>query len=143
VDSRRELVARFAVGSAEGPRSAVWYLWTGKGTSDVYIAARALIGNLKVSLHESGVWRIAFTEEHKEGQASTHDKDRVIERWNRPYSGVTTQEEPNVRERIKAGPGSSGISALFVPDFRESSFRTGGSIRSRTNGREWRIMSMS
>jgi hypothetical protein len=27
---------------------------------------------------------------------------------------IATQEEPNVRERIKAGPGSSGISALLL-----------------------------
>ena len=90
--SRRELVARFAVGSAEGPRSTVWRLWTRKGTSDVYIAARTLGGSLKVSLHESGVWRYAFSEEHWEGQASTGNKDRMIERWNRPppIDGITS-----------------------------------------------------
>jgi hypothetical protein len=62
--STGEFVARFGVGSADGPRSAVWRLWTGKGTSDVYVAARTLGGNLKVSLHESGVWRYAFTKEY-------------------------------------------------------------------------------
>jgi hypothetical protein len=58
----------------------------------VYIAARTLGGILKVSLHESGVWRFAFTEEHWEGQAATGSEDRVIERWNRPppIIGITS-----------------------------------------------------
>jgi hypothetical protein len=58
----RQTVVRFGVRFKGGPRSAVWRLWTGKGTSDVYIAARTLGGVLKASLHESGVWRFAFTD---------------------------------------------------------------------------------
>jgi hypothetical protein len=78
-------VLRFGVGSPDGPRSAVWRLWTGKGTSDVYVAARAQGGHLKVSLHESDEWRFAFTE------APEGAEDRVIERWNRPppINGIT------------------------------------------------------
>ena len=53
----RENVVRFAVGGPNRPWSTVWRLWTGKGTSDVYISARTLGGALKVSLHESGTWR--------------------------------------------------------------------------------------
>ena len=85
------MVARFAVGAADGPRSAVWRLWTGKGTSDVYIAARAHGGDAKVSLHESGDWRFAFTEDFYERRASTEAEERAIERWNRPPSieGIT------------------------------------------------------
>jgi hypothetical protein len=89
---REQLVARFAVGIEDGPRSAVWRLWTQKGKSDVYnIAARAQGGHFKVSLHESGEWRFAFTKEHWKGRASTGGEDRVIERWRRPPSveGVT------------------------------------------------------
>ena len=87
-----ELVARFGVGDADGPHSAAWRLWTGKGTSDVYIAARTLGGVQKVSLHESGVWRFAFTEEYWEDRASMGDEDRVIERWKRPppIDGITS-----------------------------------------------------
>jgi hypothetical protein len=81
---REELVARFAVGAAACPRSAAWRLWTGKGTSDVYIAARTLGGDLKASLHESGVWRFASTKESWERRGSTAAADRVIERWKRP-----------------------------------------------------------
>ena len=44
-----------------------------------------------MSLHESGVWRFAFTEEHWKGRASSGAEDRVIERWNRPppIEGIT------------------------------------------------------
>jgi hypothetical protein len=87
----REVVHRFGIGSADGPRSAAWRLWTGKGKSDVYIAARTLVADVKVSLHESGVWRFAFTKEYWEGRASTSAEDRMIERWNRPppINGIT------------------------------------------------------
>src|SRR5215211_480335 len=78
-----QVVVRFGVGDADGPRSAMWRLWTQKGTCDVYIAARTLGGVQKVSLHESGVWRFAFTSVYWEGRASTGDEDRLIERWNR------------------------------------------------------------
>ena len=58
----------------------------------MYISARALGGDFKVSLHQSGVWRFAYTKEHWEGRASKSAEDRVIERWNRPppIEGVTS-----------------------------------------------------
>lgn len=90
-----EEVVRFAVGGPNEPRSFVWRIWTGKGTSDVYVAIRALGGVLKVSLHESGVWRYAFTKEFSEARGKK-DADRVIERWVRPqplYGGVTSAFE--------------------------------------------------
>jgi hypothetical protein len=43
-------VCRFAVGSPNGPRSAVWRVWSGNDGS-VYLAARAVANQLKVSLH--------------------------------------------------------------------------------------------
>jgi hypothetical protein len=89
----REEVVRFAVGSADGPRSTVWRIWTDRGNSNVYIAARVLGGVVKVSLHQSGVWRFAFTDEHWEGGSAPEvgEGDRLIERWNPPqsYQGVT------------------------------------------------------
>jgi hypothetical protein len=89
---REELVARFGVGAADGPRSAAWRLWTGKGDSNVYIAARTLGGDLKASLHESGVWRFAFTDVYWERRASPDAEDRLIERWDRPepINGMTS-----------------------------------------------------
>ena len=58
----KEFTVRFAVGKPQGPRGNVWRLWTRK--NDVYISAWALTSVQKISLHESGVWRHAFTAEH-------------------------------------------------------------------------------
>jgi hypothetical protein len=69
----------------------VWRLWRGKGTSDVYVAARTLGGVVKVSLHESGEYRYAFTNEYWKSSASRGAGPRVMERWNRPppIQGIT------------------------------------------------------
>jgi hypothetical protein len=64
--------------------STVFRVWVQR--SDVYIAARSIAGTMKVSLHESGVWRMAFTTQHVE-QGSTFvapTADRLMERWQRP-----------------------------------------------------------
>ena len=83
MDRSKEEVVRFAVGGPDEPRSCVWRVWKGKGKSDVYIAIRTLGGVLKVSLHESGVWRFALTKEFWEMRGE-NDADRLIEKWERP-----------------------------------------------------------
>lgn len=57
---------RFAVGAPDGPRSAVWTAWrhTNRRLSDVFLAPRSLAGTLKISFHESGQIRDAFTAEY-------------------------------------------------------------------------------
>jgi len=47
---------RFAVGSRAGPRSSAWRIWSAKNSADVYLAARAVAGVQKISLHESRSW---------------------------------------------------------------------------------------
>ena len=92
MDRSKEEVVRFAVGGPDEPRSCVWRVWKGKGTSDVYIAIRTLGGVLKVSLHESGVWRFGLTKEFWETRGE-NDADRLIEKWERPQplrEGVTS-----------------------------------------------------
>lgn len=77
---------RFAVGSSTLPRSSLWRVWTSKPPkSDVYIAVRHLAGILKISLHESGVWRAAFTSQFAERRFDRDPTEsRLIERWKRP-----------------------------------------------------------
>lgn len=60
---------RFAVGTHDGPRTAVWRAWKHGNAekSDVFLAARSLAGILKISFHESGEIRDAFTS-HYQGQ---------------------------------------------------------------------------
>jgi hypothetical protein len=82
--SSKKSKVRFAVGSPEGPRGNVYRLWT--TNDEVYLSIRALTGEEKVSLHKSGQWRSAFTEEHiaKGSPFVTADQDRAFDKWTRP-----------------------------------------------------------
>ena len=51
---------RFAVCRVDGKHSVVWAAW-GRG-DDFYFGARSVLGAIKVSLHASGIGRIAFTD---------------------------------------------------------------------------------
>ena len=64
-----ERSVRFGVGNHAGARSSTWKCWSqaGSGKSDVYVACRALRGALKLSMHESGRWHIAFDATQFEG----------------------------------------------------------------------------
>lgn len=74
-------IVRFAVGE-RGFRSSVWRVWAGKNASDVYIAAREAASVQKFSLHESGRWRYAYTEQAV-GKHLPDDMDRAIDKWDR------------------------------------------------------------
>lgn len=50
--------------------------------NDVYVAARNLAGAFKVSLHESGRWRVAFT--NPENPLIPEGQDRAVYKWQRP-----------------------------------------------------------
>ena len=74
---------RFGVGSAAGPRSGTWRVWANKGASDVYVASRPLAGVEKISLHESGDWRLQYVRRDIAKQWAP-GQGRVIDRWPRP-----------------------------------------------------------
>lgn len=92
--SERDLVVppvggglRLSVGSVSR-RSSIWRVTAYR--NDVYITAGGLGQSMKLSLHESGVWRIAYlSEEHAERVGATgkpefnHDP-RVVDRWEEP-----------------------------------------------------------
>jgi hypothetical protein len=77
---------RFGVSDGAGKRGATWKLSVGKAAPDVYLACRALQGTLKISLHASGEWRIAYLERaHKKlVDGLPGDRGRVIREWPRP-----------------------------------------------------------
>jgi hypothetical protein len=77
---KRDSVIRFAVGSPKEAHSAVWTLFT-QG-NDVYLSSRLMGRYLKISLHASDVWRLAWTKESQILMEGTND--RVIHRWRRP-----------------------------------------------------------
>ena len=57
-----EQVIRFGISDGGGHRAATWKLLTPSGQSEVYLVCRELGGTLKVSLHKSGRWHVAYTE---------------------------------------------------------------------------------
>lgn len=70
---------RFGIGSADDARSHVWRLWVQR--NDVYLGARDLPQTIKVSLHQSGIWRIAYVRELTE---EDDGDDRLVFKWKRP-----------------------------------------------------------
>jgi hypothetical protein len=82
---------RFCAGTDGGTRSAIWRLWATR--NDVYLSFRNLGGVLKVSLHETGDWRMALTSEYLQtDDPALIDGGRFFERWDRPAEqspGVT------------------------------------------------------
>jgi hypothetical protein len=90
-----EQVIRFGVSDGAGCRAATWRVWTPTAKADVYLACRALGGTLKASLHQSGSWHVAYSqqafEERVQGVVFGRD-DRYLEKWPRPKpiaDGVT------------------------------------------------------
>lgn len=84
---------RFAAGEP-GRRSSVWRLWANKTKGDVYLATRQSASIFKVSLHESGDWRLQWVgQDHRDvvhfpgpGQ---EPEGRILHRWQRPGAGAT------------------------------------------------------
>jgi len=80
---------RFGVSDEQQLCSASWKLWTETAgeNSEVYLACRELDGELKASLHQSGQWHIAFSnqayKEHVEGSIPSL-KNRFTDKWPRP-----------------------------------------------------------
>lgn len=67
-----------AVGSPDDLRSWIWRLWV-QG-DEVYFGATPLLRSIKVSLHKTGKWHIAWNK----GANPNKEKTRIICRWVRP-----------------------------------------------------------
>src|SRR5438132_10784740 len=76
---------RFAVGAPDGLTSNSWRFWT-TSAGDAYLARRDNFNNMKVSLHASGRWRMAFTSEALAANPSLVPvgADRAWEVWDEP-----------------------------------------------------------
>jgi hypothetical protein len=108
---------------AGGPRSQLWRVWTGDRTSDVYVGARPIAGDIRVSLHESGRWRLAFTATHQKRPEALigPDEDRARSKWARPAEfapGLTRAfaiEIPSTELRAPTRPDPLRKPALWIP----------------------------
>jgi hypothetical protein len=94
---------RVAIGEP-GKRSSIWYVHAGPNASCVYVFAQTIGGVQKFSLHQSGVWRYAFTDhfwEDPENAELTDEgrRDRVIDRWQRPEEAPV--RGPSIRVRAE------------------------------------------
>ena len=67
----------------EWARSNTWSVVGGKKTDEVYLAAREAMAAAKVSMHSSGRWRWAMTEQEAARRQLGPDDDRVMWRWVR------------------------------------------------------------
>ncbi|AII60150.1 hypothetical protein X793_00375 [Dehalococcoides mccartyi CG4] len=77
---------RFGISDGNGRRACTWKCWThiGSGKSDVYIICRSLDSSVKVSLHDSGNWRVAFSQEFYHEQSdifAENPKGRCLSVW--------------------------------------------------------------
>lgn len=78
---------RLAVGSLNS-RSSVWRATARR--NDVYITATGLGQSMKLSLHKSGIWRLAFHSEQHAAQAGAagtpefNGDPRLVDRWEQP-----------------------------------------------------------
>ena len=80
---------RFQVTAADGRCSDVWRAWSNK--NNVYLAPRLKGGEFKISLHESGKWRLGFTAQYAELMRlrGTWSADRKVEALDRPREHAT------------------------------------------------------
>jgi hypothetical protein len=75
---------RFAVGIRGGHHSGIWSAWGNK--NDYYLGARSFLGSQRISLHQSLICRMAFTEKHM-AELRQHSldvpADRASVKWRR------------------------------------------------------------
>jgi hypothetical protein len=72
---------RFRVEDRErGLESATWSLVGAKKTGDLYFSGREIMGELKLSVHESGITRMAWTEPAAAARLAPGE-DRALSRW--------------------------------------------------------------
>jgi len=76
---------RFSVSNQKGLRAATWVCVRSTTNDNVYLACRELRRPLKVSLHESGRWRVAFNKEFVDKNlpsGSPLSTNRLISKWS-------------------------------------------------------------
>lgn len=80
---------RIAVGTPNGVSSNSWRVWV-RGL-DTYVKCRDNFREIKISLHASGIWRVALTEETIKArpEIAYGGSDRVIQRWRPDLAHAT------------------------------------------------------
>jgi hypothetical protein len=85
---------RFGVTDYSGLQSATWKVWTlsANGQKDVYIVCRNIGSTMKLSLHDSGQWHLAYNEQKFDSmfEKGCQPESRYIEKWHRPIPGESS-----------------------------------------------------
>lgn len=128
-----EHVWRVTAGEDPGPRSAVWRIFT--HGDEIYVLPRYAGGALKTSLHSSGNFRHAFSEQ--EATRWVGDADRAFQKWREPQGSAgnarlllevmmptdeltVPRDEPALEEKEKvtllepAPPGAATVVSLYL-----------------------------
>jgi hypothetical protein len=63
-----------------GVESSTWSVVGSKKSGDLYFSGREIMGDLKISLHKSGITRMAWTTAAASSRVAA-DTDRVLSRW--------------------------------------------------------------
>lgn len=79
--------ASFTLGN-RSEHSSIWHIALNPRHGDIYISSSDSSKDIKVSLHASGVWRMAMTEES--GIVIPETGDRLLHRWSRPKPATET-----------------------------------------------------
>jgi hypothetical protein len=84
-----ETSIRFGLKNNLNKRSSIWKCWTnvGTGESSVYITNRAIGKALKASLHQTGLWHIAFDSHFLKKEVIEESRlasDRFVDKWLKP-----------------------------------------------------------
>lgn len=85
---------RFAVGQP-GQRSTIWRMCAGQNHDDVCLASRFSASIFKISLHETGDWRIQWNSPERDGdRLISYDQDhnyrsRIMSQSNRPVNAIS------------------------------------------------------
>jgi hypothetical protein len=83
-------IVKVAIGEPNGLTSNSWRFWS-EPSGDFYVKCRDNMKEVKVSLHQSGIWRIALTKEaiQRNPEFVGVNGDRVWERWTKPEEVVS------------------------------------------------------
>lgn len=101
---------RFRVQDGSGTsESSTWNVVTIKKTGDVYVGSRDVMAELKLSLHESGIFRMAWTTEEAP-QRVANGADRMIEAWSLPE-----ERAPGWRLVLRIDFPTSALSPILPP----------------------------
>ena len=111
---------RFGVTDHTG-QSSTWKYWTQVGSrkKDVYVACRALKGKLKLSLHESGRWHVAFDSNQFPSMFKDSPPDtRFVGKWDKPapiIQGLTLACRIHFPWHVATIPNALDANVFWIP----------------------------